>query len=182
MNFKNIALIALLLPVASYGKSTEARIAELKEARFQKRLEINKIEEMIDECKNFFRNVGNEYNKTLERAVTVKNGQIILDGGDPLSEEEIKHLRDTLDGSVDDFEECLVEAFEKQESPKLNIIAELFDEKNPYEYEMFNSLKFIQSKLFTQKALMKNLLEKYEHCLIEILQLDIEINKLEHRN
>ncbi|MDR3551003.1 MAG: hypothetical protein P4L31_06325 [Candidatus Babeliales bacterium] len=182
MIYKGMLLSILLLPVASYGKSTELCIKDLKEAQFQKRLEINNIEKMIGECEHFLVNVSNDYHRMLEVVVAIKRNRIIQDGGNSLTAEEVKNLRNSLNDSVVDFEKRLAATFDRHEASKPNIVVELFDGNNPHESESFNSLKFMQMKLFTQTALMKKLLEKYDHYLEELVQLDIEINTLECRN
>lgn len=61
MNYKNIALIALLLPIASYSKSTEVRIKELKEFYEKKGLELLDIGEKIAERNDFVNSLRKDY-------------------------------------------------------------------------------------------------------------------------
>ncbi len=172
MNYKNIMLAAFLLPVTitSYGQSVETRIQKLKEAQFQKELELSEIGEMID--------------KKCDLLTSYKSNAFYY--WKHLQEKKINELQEKNKLSKEDcekaiagleilFEECLKNigtAFDAAKDIKRLIQNELFDTNG------FENLRLALLRVVFEQHLIEKLIVKYEACIQELIIINKELISL----
>lgn len=155
--YKNIALIALLLPVASYSKSNEVRIKELKEAQFQKELEISNVSEMIDKKGEFFSNYKSSALDCLTTIQEKNESSKSEDEMENLLDQFIKNIGVEFDGSKD--------------------IKQMF--KNGLDSKGNNeSLRVALLRVMLEQRLIQKLIIKYEECAQELIMINQELINL----
>ncbi|MDR3550015.1 MAG: hypothetical protein P4L31_01265 [Candidatus Babeliales bacterium] len=151
MNYKNIALIALLLPIASYGNSTQARIKELKEAQFQKELEASNLFKMImDKAESS--------SKYEEKAV---DSMKLL-----TPEKDVSEIETSLKQLMKEFESELLRAKNLKQIFKDGIL-------NCSDYSRVVLLIMVLEKRIGEK-----LITKYETCIEELIKINLELENL----
>lgn len=175
--YKNIALLALLLPFFEYGITKEARINELKEAQYKKALELRALGKIISEGDEYTHESLKVYHKLLENSVTRKKE--LLDKDDcsrKLNSEEIYQM---LMKENEIMARDLFYALMGKEKFKHSILKETYDRDHAADPYAFNSAKFIEIRGRIEHYLMLLALEKYDICLQELLKINKELAGLE---
>lgn len=154
MNLKNIALIALLLPVAGYSNGTESRIKELKDAQFQKELAISDLLEML--CKKH--DILDRLKSNACYYLTVLQG-----------ENESSKTESSIDQLIEDMET----EFDNTKNINQMFKRGLLDQRNS---------ELLRIELFTaalEKRFIKKLSIKYEIYVQELININKELTNLE---
>lgn len=101
---KSLALAALLLPFSGYGITKEARIKELKEAQYQKMLELRSIMDVIYTSKQHMDSNIAGYEKVLQNSARAKKEKLDLlaskSGHKKMDEESIRKSLDDSNNSL----------------------------------------------------------------------------------
>jgi len=180
MNFRNIALITLLLPMASYGKSIEARIKELKEAQFKKELEVDGLGKMIEEKEELLRNFDQSSQLLLELLVDKKLEELKTKNNyKQLSNEEVKEFTESIRNSVNTFMNDFGFAYKDKKNIKNLLIEGLFNQDNLENIKEFESLKFFLIRCAFARGFLVKIIEKYEIAIHELISIDQELSHLE---
>lgn len=177
MTYKSILLSALLLPIASYGRNTEVRIKELKEAQFQKGLELSNLGKMIAERDELIRtgrkdleNIFPEFKKYRALALEKNNKK--------LTEKEIAKVGENIQISLGKFVEQFDTAIKEKASMKQFLTQELFDQENPTSTMAFESLRFIVIRTIFERMLLEILVGKHATCAEELIKINQELSDL----
>ena len=156
MNYKSLSLAALLLPFSGYGiNKNEARIKELKEAEYNKALELQSLSVKIREIASQYYD-HEEYNYFLDVAMRKTGKQ-----EDELYNENLK-LQDYLTN-------CLLQ----NKDVGFDLSKELF-----YKDAAFDAYKglFVESAI--EKCLLAIMTERLKKCWNELVQIKKELNNL----
>lgn len=119
MNFKNIALVVLLLPVASYSKSTETRIKELETFEYQAELKLSDLGEKIAKKNEFINELNSQYHAK---------------------------IKDEKKETIDSFKDKFLSAITKEKNINNILITELIDEWGHCDSVKFVLLRMIIEK------------------------------------
>ncbi|MDR3549987.1 MAG: hypothetical protein P4L31_01110 [Candidatus Babeliales bacterium] len=157
MNLKNIALIVLLLPIASYSNSTESRIKELREAQFQKELEISNLTEVLI-----------KRHKSLARYKS--NTSDFLE----LLRESNEQLK--IDASLDQLIEDFKEEFDNAIDIKQLFSKSFLESDSEVSYE---SLRIWTLVVTVERRLIDKLTVKCETCVKELIKINKELKNSE---
>jgi len=171
MNYKKIALLAFLLPVASYSQTIEEQIQELQEVQFQKELELSDIGKMISERDAFLRN-GQSYIQDL--LGEYKNKKKSEAGNENLSDQEIIAA---YDKASDELIYCFDDAYKNNGNIE-QLLIDAFITKDKKE---FASLRFFCSRCSIERSLIEKLVARYAKCFQEVIELDQKIIQLSNQ-
>jgi hypothetical protein len=165
MSYKGMLLSALLVPVVatSYCKdSVDSRIQQLKEARFQKELELSELGAKIAEKQNLLEEMYEDANAHI--SVILSNLKLEEQASDQYISE--------INASSERFEEL----FSNKESIKGLLLKELIIEEEPFpgDFEVF---KFWKLRGKFEHNLLETYIEKYEVCLQELIEINRELDK-----
>jgi len=175
MMHKIILLSALLLPVASYGKSTQARIKELKEVRFQKELELSEIGEKIADKDYLVTSIKKDYsNLLLELMKSKKQECFEKKGSKEPSNEEAETIRKSVTDPIELFLNNLLSAIKEQKKINKVLVKELFDESGT-----FITIRFLLMRIMIETNLLESLVGKCEECGQMLIDIDQELATLE---
>ena len=170
--YKNIALIALLLPLFGYGITKEARIKELKEAQYKKSVEIQDLVKRISDADEYIRSCVSQYH-TLVDIVVQKKKQANVS-----AKIEEQKIRLEIEQSL----QCLLDSLEKiflgKRAFDLDLINELFDQNDVDAIDSFKSLSFMCMRGATERTILTGLVVRYQRCLQELLNINQELNNL----
>ena len=172
MTYKGMLLSALLVPVAvtSYGQeSVDPRIQQLKEARFQKELELSELDAKIVEKKELLTAIFDDtVAMFVERYKPSETSK--------MTDEERVELGGKIVAEYKEFRNCLKQAIEEG-NIKDFMVKELFDEDTPWNFTEFEAMKFLIVRDFFETNLLKTLVGFYANCFQEIIEIDCELNK-----
>ena len=169
MTYKGMLLSALLVPVAvtCYGQdSVDSRIQQLKDARYQKELELSELgakiaekyeflEEMLDDARHFFQRY-------------VKEAGLDTDKATECGLEEAKERKELLSRLRKAIKEGSVKGF---------LDNELFDDRDIDENIEFVRLYYV--RYFFERKLIVELVEHCDDCMQELIEIDCELDVLQ---
>lgn len=182
MNYKSIALIAILLPVTvmSYCKSAEARIKELKDAQFKKELELSDLGEIITKKDQILNSFDDDSQYLLRLLINRKKAKIEeKNDGKKLSKEEEKQLAEELRNSVNEFLHVFGAAYKEHRNVADMITNGMFHEDDIKGLKELESLKFFLIKSAFERSLIMKFIDKYKICLQELIKINQELANLE---
>jgi len=201
MNYKNIACIALLLPIFSYGESKANRIKKLKKLQLEKLLELREIGEEISKSDKYIDYCRTIYSEKLRHLAQTKIKIILKEPSAEIAplincsiKKTIKSMLSTVKyifiNPMDTLENCRIEditqsihsendtilndlkkALTGEISFNHNLIEELFDINMSDDDEVFKSIKFILIRTKLEIEYMKLRTEQYQKCLQELLNI-----------
>ena len=155
MNFKNIILIILILPMISYSKNLEVRIKELKKSHLQKELELSSLSEMITK-------------KYESRAIYKANALSLLTVLHP--EKKNSHAEESLNQLMKDFNTQFDNAKDVKDLFEGSVTSV---EENSYE-----ALRVTLLIMLIEERLIGDLISKYETDLDQLIKCNIELKNL----
>lgn len=183
MNFKNIALIMLLLPAISYCKSTEAHIKELEETQFQKELELSNLGEMIAKRDILLRSFNTEVSDLSFHLQMREIARLEEDnGGKELSDEERNQVADSLRKSINEFDISVGAAYENMNIPDGMLSEGLFNKEGSEDIKELQSKRFFQLRCTFERELIIKLVKRYEKCMQELTKINQELTNLKNRS
>ncbi|MDR3549793.1 MAG: hypothetical protein P4L31_00120 [Candidatus Babeliales bacterium] len=158
MIYRSMLLSILLLPIASYGKSTEARIKELKEAKFQKELAISNLTELLG---NKHKTIANykSYTANFLTLLLETNPQLKIDG---TLDQLINNFKTEFDNTVE-FNQLFQKSF-------LEIEGEI-------SYEALQTWMLI---IISERRVIDNLTIQCETCVKELININKELKNLKN--
>lgn len=170
MNYKNIAIIALLLPltITSYSKSVETRIKELEEAQFKKELEISELGEIIDKrCASLnaykSRALYHYWKPSQEKKINDLQKKNLL------SKEECTKARSDIETSFNQFIKNTGVAFSAAKDIQQLIEKEAFDQ------DSLEDLRIVLLRVILEQHLIEKLVEKFKICIQELTKINQEL-------
>jgi hypothetical protein len=179
VNYKNIFLSLLLLPIPTYSKSNEIRIQELKEAQFKKEIELSEIGKMITEKDELLASYDEKSQCLLSNLVDRKTALLEEKNGNQLSREEKQHLAEALRNEVNEFLNALYKSYEEQKNAAEVITNEIFHKDNVKGFKELESLKFFLIRCAFEQDLVIKLVYKYAACLQELIKINQELTALD---
>ncbi|MCX5922229.1 MAG: hypothetical protein NTX86_02785 [Candidatus Dependentiae bacterium] len=181
MNYKSIFFSIALLPftLSSYGNNV-ARILELKEMRFQKRLEIADISKRISESETIINSSGSLYQELFE-SVLEREKELFKQKNDikKLDEKDVELITKEINASNDSFLKLFEQSIEQNKNIKQILIKGFFDEENPNEFGSFQSLRFLFVKVILERQFIEELVARYEDKIQELININQELEKLQ---
>ncbi|MBS1986697.1 hypothetical protein JST99_02065 [Candidatus Dependentiae bacterium] len=151
--YRHIALIALLLPFFGYGVNKDSRIKELREAQFQKTLELKNICKQANDCAEFLISSGDYYNCPKQSPESEALNEIFLN-----------KIRNTFTG-LGSFD--------------YDLTKELFDQNDADSINSFDVLKGLYMRAATERQLLALLIARYQVILKELFKITQELASLE---
>lgn len=168
MTYKGMLLSALLVPVAvtSYGKeSVDPRIKQLKEARYQKELELSELGTKIAEKEELLHLMWEKMDEAIAELAEKKN----------LKKQEFEVFIKEINDRKRAFEKYIEGAFESKEDIRQQLVVELYDPENK-QFEYFDRVKFYVVREKLESDLLKTLINSYVERLQELIKIDCEID------
>jgi hypothetical protein len=174
MNYKNILLAMLLVPLAAIGKNTTAaRIQELDEKIFQKHLELSNLGTAITEKEELLALLKSEMQDRYALIIDKKTKELEeKNGGKSLSPDEGARLYTELRDELQGFYQKLDIAFKNKENITGMLVNGLFQEDD------FQSLRFYLIRYAFEHEILKRLVKKYEILIQEWISIETELEKL----
>lgn len=157
MSYKNIFLIILLVPFTAMGSDDNALyLQKLKSDHFERMLKLSEMSDVIIQKQNLIDDM------------TQKTRVLFARASQSLNDEQKEQLKNEILNFGVRLDKALSE-----KNIKGFISYEFFDdEKNNDEFVIIKSLIF---KKIIEKAILKELVEKYEEYMQETIAIEVEI-------
>lgn len=184
MNYKNIAFIALLLPltIASYGKNIEIQIKELLEDQLSKEWALSEIGEIIAKKESFLENFSEKTQALLNALTARKKAKLESQNNSKLSDEETKKLANELRDAAYNFFHTAYAAAQGEGSIEGILTNGMFDDDIYEDNKELNALKFFLIQCAFERNLMIKLVQQYESYIQELGKINRELGKLKILN
>ena len=174
MTYKGILLSVLLAAIVgmSYGQNTvNPKIRQLQEICLQKKYKLSELGTKIAEKQKLIEDTFHDAALFLPELISSLN----LDG------EEKEDFIKKYVALLENFGSKLDHAISIKKDVKGFLIKELFNEKRKFPQD-FDRAKFGVIRWIIERDLLKKLVENYEECLQELIEIDQELDLLLHQS
>jgi hypothetical protein len=164
---KKLILFSLLVTSVITNYAADQKVQQLKEARFQKELELSDLGAKIAEKEDLLRSIYLKADEFVAELIQEKK----MEG-----QEKEAFLKE-LNAFYDNFGEIIDKKLATRTDVKQWLVQELLKGKNR-SFEDFETLKLHVIRNILERNLLKTLLEHYEACLQELIEIDRELDLL----
>lgn len=164
--YKSLALAALLVPFSGYSAEKDVRINELKEAQYQKALELKELAKELRTA-GYESYISDEFDYVHRKIVSILSKMTV--NKRKTEEEIINSLEEENGGLYDRLTASLIHGSDFNINITQSLVLESGD---------FDALKTIYIESAVQEFYLRLLAEKFKKCLGEMLHINQEIKKL----
>jgi len=180
VNYKNLILAGLFLPVFGYTQEDVVRLEELRELQGEKGLKIRHLGKLIAEGEEYLRYASSIY-WDLVRQTTEKRKKALdilakENGTKKIKEKELEQI---IFDENDLIYRELVNALRGKQEFKHSLLNELFDLEKLATRNAFNPDTFLIIRTALEQELMILVTIEYQKCLQELIEINKEIITLE---
>lgn len=179
MTYKGILLSTLLMPYAIIAdNSVDIRIEQLEEKSFQKELELSRLGDVITEKCKFLSSFVSDSKDLFKSLLSEEVNKLEKKNGKTVSKEEVEgQLSNELNDATRDFFCTFVNAAEGNKSIKGELV-KLFQLDETDIAGDLGLLKFRLIRYMFERGLLVDLVQKYENCLQELIEINIKLENL----
>ena len=177
------AFLATLLISATfivYGQNLDAQIQELKNDRYKKQLELSELGKKIAEKDELLESMWEAANNVALKILEKKRRSS--------EEQAVEDHKQAMNTSLENFKKVLDEAIIVKKNVKQFFIRELLredklltEDRKDFETKNFVTLKFYVIRNALERDIMRALVEQYEECQQELIEIDQKLADLQKK-
>lgn len=158
--------LGILMPFALLGSETQ--IKELKEARYNKELELSELGNKIAEKDKQIQSFRDDAMEFIAKKIKAKK----------LSKEEAIQEGQDIDDAMNNFYNYFLSISNDTKMLIGFFLRELFKTNQQNEFDQFEMLRFYVIRMINEINLLKSLVEKYEETQQELAQINNILNNI----